>query len=134
MNNNDSTLDIPVLFTCQRTFSSVKAIHERGYLKRRVHYYNNSMACFTAGNIFLVNFHPNPGPTNDAMCSIKCLYLNARNLTNKTDELQTLAADVDLIAVTETWLKSNVLNSEILPGNDFSILRRDIGKAEQEAG
>jgi hypothetical protein len=37
--------------------------------------------------VFLVNVYPNPSPTNDAMCSIKYLYLNARSLTNKTDEL-----------------------------------------------
>ena len=75
--------------------------------------------------------HPNPGPTNDVMYSIKCLYLNARSLMNKTDKLQTLTTDVDLIAITETWLKSNVLNSKLLPGNDFTILT---GKTEQEAG
>ncbi len=50
---------------------------------------------------------------------------------NKTDKLQTLTTDVDLIAITETWLKSNVLNSKLLPGNDFTILT---GKTEQEAG
>ena len=46
-------------------------------------------------------------------------------LVHKTDELQTLAVDVDLIAVTETWLRPDILDCEILPTNDFSIYRRD---------
>jgi hypothetical protein len=57
--------------------------------------------------------------------NIECLYLNARSLGNKTSELQTLVTGVDLLAVTETWLKPEIGNCELLPGNDFSIHRRD---------
>ena len=46
-------------------------------------------------------------------------------MINKTNELQTLAIDIDLLAITETWLKPENLDSEILPGNDFNIHRRD---------
>ena len=35
---------------------------------------------------------------------MNCLYLNARSLVHKMDELQTLSIDMDIIAVTETWL------------------------------
>ena len=38
-------------------------------------------------------------------------------------KLQTLAVDVDLIAVTETWLRPDILDCKILPTNDFSIYR-----------
>ena len=51
--------------------------------------------------------------------------MNARSLVNKSAEFQSLAADLDLIAVTETWLKPHILDCEILPGLDFSIHRRD---------
>ena len=57
--------------------------------------------------------------------NIQCLYLNARSLINKTNELQTLAIDIDLLAITETWLKPDNLDSEILSSNDFNIYRRD---------
>ena len=67
-----------------------------------------------------------PGP--DDITNIhymRCLYFNARSLTNKTSELQTLVTDVDLLAVTETWLKPEIANCELLPGNDFTIHRCD---------
>jgi hypothetical protein len=51
--------------------------------------------------------------------------MNARSLVNKSAEFQSLAADLDLVAVTETWLKPHILDCEILPGLDFSIHRRD---------
>lgn len=51
---------------------------------------------------------------------MKCLYMNARSLVNKTTEFQTLATDIDLIAVTESWLKPDILNSELLPGPNFT--------------
>ena len=56
---------------------------------------------------------------------MQCLYFNARSLTNKICELQTLVTDVDLLAVTETWLKPGIENGELLPGNDFTIHRCD---------
>jgi exonuclease III len=78
----------------------------------------------------------NPGPTtthdlhagndqNSNRYNIRCLYFNARSLSNKTKELQTLASNIDIIAVTETWLKPDILNCELLPGNDFAIHRQD---------
>ena len=48
--------------------------------------------------------------------TIECLYLNVRSLNNKTNELQTLddlvddVTDVDLVAITETWLKPEIGN------------------------
>jgi hypothetical protein len=62
--------------------------------------------------------------------NIECLYLNyTRSLANKTSELQTLVTCIDLPAVTETWLKSEIGDCELLPGNDFTILslrRKDL--------
>jgi hypothetical protein len=84
------------------------------------------------------DIHPHPGPvphsaststrkqTPHSFCpEIKCLYMNTRGLVNKSAEFQSLAADLDIIAVTETWLKPHILDCEILPGLDFSIHRRD---------
>ena len=45
-------------------------------------------------------------------------------MINKTNELQTTAIDIDILAVTETWLKPENLDSEIHPGNDFIIYRQ----------
>lgn len=55
---------------------------------------------------------------------MNCLYLNARSLVRKMDELQTLSIDMDLIAVTETWLKPDIQDSELLPNLGFTIHRR----------
>jgi hypothetical protein len=74
-----------------------------------------------------VSSNPGPGVTTgaDKRYLIDCLYFNARSLVHKTDKLQTLAVDVDLIAVTETWLRPDIIDCKILPTNDFSIYRRD---------
>ena len=79
---------------------------KRRYFKQRISYYSNHVACFSI-NKPLVNVHPNPGPGRNGNKNhlVNCLYLNARSLVHKMDELQTLAIGVDLIAVTETWLK-----------------------------
>jgi ornithine cyclodeaminase/alanine dehydrogenase-like protein (mu-crystallin family) len=74
----------------------------------------------------LIGIHPIPGP--DIYCGnvnkfrIRGLYLNARSLVNKTAELQALAVDADMIAVTETWLKPYILNTELLPGNHLQCI------------
>ena len=67
----------------------------------------------------------NPGPEATNCCNIQCLYFNARSLLNKTSELQTMMTDIDLLAVTETWLKPERLDCEILYGNSFNIYRRN---------
>ena len=68
----------------------------------------------------------NPGPPQASNgYNIQCFYLNARSLVKKSNELQTLAIDIDLLTITETWLKSENLDSEILPGYDFNFHRRD---------
>ena len=68
--------------------------------------------------------HPNPGPSTDsttvansrtshhhdskAQLNISCLYMNARSIINKVDELQVLASNMDLLAITETWLTPEI--------------------------
>jgi hypothetical protein len=74
----------------------------------------------------------NPGP--EVQLNIRSLYINARSLVIKTDELQALTTDVDLLAVTETWLKPTILDSEILPNWDFTIHRRDRAEFNDKRG
>ena len=64
--------------------------------------------------------------------SIKCLLMNARSIVNKAHEFNTLTYDYDAIGVTETWLKSDILDSEILPSIDFDVHRRD--RADRRGG
>ena len=101
-------------------------VQRSGYFKRRVKYYNNCTACFSFGKIRLIGIHPIPGPDiysgNVNKFRIRGLYLNARSLVNKTAELQALAVDADMIAVTETWLKPDILNTELLPGNHLQSI------------
>ena len=73
----------------------------------------------------------NPGPCsstpriNNNKNALRCLYLNARSLVRKLDELQVLANDVDLLAVTETWLRPDIKDCELLPKLNFTIFRKD---------
>ena len=109
----------------------------KGFMKRRLNYYLNCSASFNPIMVTAIrsgDIHPHPGPVSHSASTstrknfcpeIKCLYMNARSLVNKSAEFQSLAADLDLIAVTETWLKPHILDCEILPGLDFSIHRRD---------
>ena len=52
---------------------------------------------------------------------IRCLSFNARSLANKILEFQSLVVDFDMVAVTETCLKQDIMNCEVLPGNNFKI-------------
>ena len=57
---------------------------------------------------------------------LSALYTNCRSLLAKMDELRVLAGRVeyDIIALTETWLDSDIRPSEVaLPG--YRVLRRD---------
>jgi hypothetical protein len=65
----------------------------------------------------------NPGPTITHDLNAGNDQNSNRSLSNK--ELQMLASNIDIIAVTETWLKPDILNCELLPGNDFAIHRQD---------
>ena len=98
---------------------------KRRYFKQRISYYSNHVTCFSI-NKPLVN-HPNPGQGRNGNKNhlVNCLYLNARSLVHKMDELQTLAIGVDLIAVTETWFKPTILDCELFPALNFTIHRRD---------
>ena len=55
-----------------------------------------------------------------------CLLANVRSIRNKLQAFHAMAysARTDIIALTETWLDSSVLNHEILPSG-YSIFRRD---------
>ena len=91
--------------------------------KASTNYYKNSSATFRPIIQLMHDVELNPGP--DVQLDIRCLYTNTRSVFNKIDELQALAVDVDIVAVTETWLKPTILSSEILPSSDFTIHRRD---------
>ena len=51
--------------------------------------------------------------------------MNARSIVNKIDKLQVLATNMDVLAITETWLTPDINSCEILPNMNFTIHRRD---------
>jgi hypothetical protein len=119
--NDDAFLE-PFTVVQTMKFSNIGVSRRRSYFKRRIAYYSNHVACLSFNKI-LINIHPNPGPGMDSdKRSIRGLYLNARSLVHKTDKLQSLACDVDIVAVTETWLKPCILDSELLPNLEFFTL------------
>ena len=54
------------------------------------------------------------------------LYQNVRGLNTKLKSLfiSSLTTDLDIICLTETWLKSNTFNSEVF-GSTFNVYRKD---------
>ena len=56
---------------------------------------------------------------------IRCLSFNARSLANKISEFQSLVVYFDMVAGTETWLKQEIMNCELLSQNNFKIHRKD---------
>ncbi|ELU13156.1 hypothetical protein CAPTEDRAFT_213191 [Capitella teleta] len=81
--------------------------------------------------------HQRPGtPPNE----LNCLYLNARsvksvtNKRNKPVELQHILStfEVHFVAITETWLTEDVLDSEVLPQN-MQCHRKDRSETRQSA-
>ncbi|ELU01764.1 hypothetical protein CAPTEDRAFT_189822 [Capitella teleta] len=79
--------------------------------------------------------HQRPGtPPNE----LNCLYLNARsvksvtNERNKPVELQHILStfEVHLVAITETWLTEDVLDSKVLPQN-MQCHRKDRSETRQ---
>ncbi|XP_028417866.1 uncharacterized protein LOC114542544 [Dendronephthya gigantea] len=83
------------------------------------------------------DIHCNPGPIDMTKSNKRCLSFNARSLcsTNKLSDgtiinnlrsFQNMvyAENLDLVAVTETWLKDSISDKEILPYG-YHILRKD---------
>lgn len=70
-----------------------------------------------------VELNPVPRKCNP---SLKFCSLNARSIVNKLTEFQAVVTTkkVNLIAVTETWVNSGILQQEIM-STDFIIFRRD---------
>lgn len=77
----------------------------------------------------------NPVPSGSqcgAPSEAKCVFLNARSIKTVNREHNKLVAlhnlvtsfDTHIIAITETWLTTNVLDAELLPGR-FQVYRKD---------
>ncbi|CAB3985676.1 Hypothetical predicted protein [Paramuricea clavata] len=89
---------------------------------------NNDTPLFGSPNNLhpsLLNNHDQTHYTNEI--GLNCYLLNARSICNKLDEFQALVfgENLDVVAVTETWLKPDIYDGEILPGNQYTIYRRD---------
>jgi hypothetical protein len=58
--------------------------------------------------------------------SLQCVFLNARGLLGKLEELKVLAMEkaLDIIGITETWLTGDVDNAEIAM-EGYTVFRRD---------
>ena len=65
----------------------------------------------------------------------RCMSLNARSLCNKLNEFHDLVKmkNVDVVAVTETWLHQRILDKEILDLN-YIIFRRDRPQLQRGGG
>jgi len=57
---------------------------------------------------------------------LKCVYFNARSIASKIKELELLVINegIDIVGITETWLNSNISDTEM--GIDgYTLLRKD---------
>ena len=68
----------------------------------------------------------NPGQDSRNKNILKCMYFNARSIVNKLEELELCIKEenLDIVAVTETWLTENISASEYcLEG--YTLIRKD---------
>jgi len=63
---------------------------------------------------------------NEERRNLSIIYLNARSIINKIDELRILAREhkPDIIGVVETWLNENIYDREV-EIDDYCIIRKD---------
>jgi exonuclease III len=62
----------------------------------------------------------------DVNSKLKCLYMNARSIVNKKKELELTVTEenLDVIAITETWLNKNVTDEE-MSIKGYTLFRED---------
>ena len=100
------------------------------YLGTRIPYYSNTTSTFQiqicipqCGDI-----HPNPGlDTVSHKKHLRCALLNARSLGNKQLALQTKMSvdNIDILSVTETWLRDAIFDGELLDQSLYNVFRKD---------
>ena len=76
----------------------------------------------------------------NSQCSIgksklSCLYLNARSIVNKHNELEmyVLEEKFDIVCITETWMNSSILDSE-MSISGYSLHRKDRNDVDKHRG
>lgn len=96
----------------------------KGFLGSRLSFYSNSTASFQQAHLLISgDVSVNPGPdkvhSTNSSTTLRIFYQNARSIKSgaKLCEFQDLgyANNFDIIAISETWLNCEVLESEILP-------------------
>ena len=90
------------------------------------YYYYRGFSCCEARAEGQVETAPSVPSGQGASSGISVIYSNLRSIRNKLDEILLLVEQrsPDLMAFTETWLTSNVLDSEVqIPG--YELLRAD---------
>ena len=92
---------------------------------RRSYFAGNFLHLFVLFLLISNDIERNPGPSGGSIV-LKSCTLNARSIVNKRIELQAVAntRELELIAITETWLNCNILDNEIL-SSEYNIHRRD---------
>lgn len=106
------------------------------FLSFSVSYYPNSVSCFHQLRLVLRgDVQLNPGPvSSDSSCIISnsklnCTLLNSRSLCSKLVEFQGLVYgnNLDVVAVTETWLHEGYFDGEIYSSSLYTIFRKNRG-------
>ena len=76
----------------------------------------------------------------NSQCSIgksklSCLYLNARSIVNKHNELEmyVLEEKFDIVCITETWMNSSILDSE-MSISGYTLHRKDRNHVDKHRG
>ena len=109
----------------QKTFNG-KRLKTKVLLRpRRSYSAGNFLHLFVLFLLISNDIERNPGPSGGSVVLKSCTF-NARSIVNKRIELQAVAntRELELIAITETWLNCNILDNEIL-SSEYNIHRRD---------
>src|SRR3989442_9919139 len=81
------------------------------------------------------NVKQNTRLTNTGESKLRCVYFNARSIVNKHKELEmyVLEEKFDIVGITETWLYSEISDSE-MSIDGYTLLRNDRNDAEKRRG
>ena len=133
-------LNVSVAIARGRHFESrFPSAKRRRFYQARVIYYSNSCATHNVGYLLMCgDVQANPGPCHNnsgrpysdnhrtSKNILRCMSLNARSVCNRLNEFHDLVkmSNVDMVAVTETWLRQSILDTAILNSN-YITFRQD---------
>ena len=131
----DTFYTVPRIRSVSETLKTKIKHHNRSVARGRLSRYTLSQKNYRLLLCLLLlvagDVEPNPGPPHSnclgSSSRLSCVLFNARSIVNKVLDLQVMinSSDLDIVIITETYLDSCILDSEIINTNKYTIFRHD---------